>query len=295
MANDQPEPNLDRFYANLHNYVQMVTKGYSNLLMLDAKGGLGKTHNVLAVLKEDLERGEWVHQKGFTTPIELYKTLWKARHAGTVLFLDDMSGVTNNTKAIDMLKAATDTEGEENRVEYRTSRDIDKPHSKDGTLPNTFTFRGTVILSFNDTPDNHHFDALKDRGTYYNLTFTHDERIELIKEVAKLDDFSRLTVPEQQEMAEWVETTTDPSYTVTLRTFEEICQMKAFADACDESWEKMALEVFDIDYEKYLILDMRKNSKMSIEKQVAAWCEETGYSESHYYDLWDSIRSSRMG
>lgn len=293
MANDQPEPKLDRFYGNLRNYVRMVTQGYSNLLMLDAKGGLGKTHNVLATLREERERDEWVHQKGFTTPIELYKTLWRARGRNTVLFLDDMSGVTSNTKAIDMLKAATDTEGSENRVEYRTSRDIDKPHG-DGSLPNTFTFRGSVILSFNDTPDNHHFDALKDRGTYYNLTFTYDERIQLIKEVAKLEDFSSLSVSQQMEMADWVETTTDPSYTVTLRTFEEICQMKAFADDCDESWEKMALEVFDINYEKYLILDMRKNSELPIEQQVEAWCDETGYSESHYYDLWDSIRSERM-
>lgn len=303
MAN-RTDADLDRFYGNLHNYVRMVTNGYSNLLMLDAKGGLGKTYNVKKVLKEEKERDEWVHQKGFTTPIELYKTLWKARRAGTVLFLDDMSGVTNNQKAIDMLKAATDTEGNENWVEYRTSRDIDHPFMEGEVLPNTFCFNGSIIMSFNDTPDNEHFNALRDRGIDYHLHFTYPERIDLIKEVAKLPHFSDLSLSVQKETADWVETVTNASFDVTIRTFEEVCKMRSFAqdannaegvgpDGSSVSWEKMALEVFDMDYEKYLIIDMRRNSDMPVEQQVEAFKQETGKSQSYYYDLLNEIKHQR--
>jgi hypothetical protein len=281
---------LDRFYGPFREYVRMVTGGYSNMLMLDAKGGLGKSHNVKDVLSEECESDEWTHLKGFTTPIELYKSLYMARRDGHVIFLDDMSGVTGNTKAVDMLKSATDTEGSENYVEYRTSRDIEHPKKPGRTLPNTFTFRGRVILSFNETPDNRHFNALKDRGTYYNLEFSYDERIELIQEIAKIPSFSGLSVREQQETAKWIEQVTDVSMEVSIRTFEEVCEMRRFGKDRDADWERMALEVFDIDHEKYLIIRMRKNSDMPVEDQVKYFEEKTGHGSSYYYDLWDEIR-----
>jgi hypothetical protein len=286
-------PDLDAYYGNLHNYVRMVCDGYSNLLMLDAKGGLGKTHNVRTVLAEERESSGYVHQKGFTTPIELFKTLWKARHDETVLFLDDMSGVTGNQKAIDMLKSATDTEGDENWVEYRTSQDIEHPTVPNATLPNTFCFNGTVIMSFNETPDNRHFKALRDRGTYYQLSFTYDERLDLIREIAKLDDFSGLPVWQQQQTAEWIAEITNPAFEVTIRTFEEVCQMRRFGQDNDENWEKMALEVFDIDYPKYVIIELRKNADMSVEEQVDVFNDKTGYSQSTYYDMLSEIRDER--
>lgn len=285
---------LDRFYGNLRNYVKMVANDYSNLLMLDAKGGLGKSHNVRKTLSKEMEDDDqWVHQKGFTTPLELYKTLWKARQENVVLFLDDMSGVTNNTKAIDMLKAATDTQGDENVVEYRTSRDIDHPFIDGMTLPNKFTFRGSVILSFNDTPDNRHFDALKDRSTYYKMSFNYQERLDLIEAMAEKESISDLSIPKQREMADWIRTVTDSSFDVTIRTFEEVCKMRQFGEDTDADWEKMSLEIFNIDYEKYRIIEMREDGEMSVEEQIETWCDEFDKSQGTYYNTLDEIRDER--
>lgn len=288
------KPNLDQYYGNLKNYVRMVTGGYTNLLMLDAKGGLGKTHNVLKTLSEEYESDDrYVHQKGFTTPLELYKILWMARQGDCTLFLDDMSGVTGNTKAIDMLKAATDTQGAENVVEYRTSRDIDHPYMDDETLPNSFTFRGSIIMSFNDTPDNRHFDALMDRGTYYNFHLSYQERLDVIREIAKIEDFSALSVEQQHETVDWITTVTDPSFDVTIRTFEEICKMREFGQDTNANWQEMALEIFNVDYREYRIIEMREAMNMSVEGQVETWCNEFDLSKSTYYDTWDQIRDKR--
>lgn len=291
---------LDDYYGNLRNYVRMVTQDYSNLLMLDAAGGLGKTHNVLDVLETELEADQFVHQKGFTTPIELYKTLYKARENDMVLFLDDVSGITSNTKAIDMLKSATDTEGVENWVEYRTSKAIDHPTVPGGELSNTFCFRGNIIMSFNETPSNHHFNALKDRGTFYQLQFSYDERVEIIKQIAEKPTFSELSVSEQRATARWLETATNPSYEVSIRTFEEVCNMRAFSQQssgassqASPDWEKMALDVFNMDYEKHLIIKMREAGEMPVADQVSEFCEETGKSESYYYDLLSELKSER--
>lgn len=294
---DDPESNpadLDRFYGSLENYVKMVAKGHSNLLMLDAKGGLGKTYNTRRVLSNEMRDNKWRHLKGFTTPVELYRTLWESRADGAVLFLDDMSGITSNTKAIDMLKSATDTNGPENWVEYRSSQGIDHPSIEDAELPQTFNFGGRIIMSFNDTPDNPHFDALKDRGHFYQLSFSYRERLSLIREVAKLSHFSPLSVEEQQECAEWIASVTNEAMSVTIRTFEHVCDMRHFGQQEDENWERMALEVFNIDYAKYLIIRLREESDMSVEKQVEYFKEKTGKSQGTYYDLLSEIKNERM-
>lgn len=287
-------PDLDRFYGPLRNYVKMVTGGYHRLFMLDAQGGLGKTYNVKEVLQNHKHINDWTHNKGFTTPVELYKTLWKAQDSGHVLFLDDMSGIRNKQKAIDMLKAATESDGEENWIEYRTSQDIEHPENPDETLPNTFCFRGSIIMSFNDTPDTPDFEALKDRAVFYQFDLEYEERLDLVREAAKLEQFSNLTVSEQQEVAEWIATVTNPAIDVSLRTFEEVCSMRHFGQMESQDWEQMAFEVFDLDYEKHLIIRMREESDMSIEKQINYFTQETGRSESYYYKLLNEIKSERM-
>jgi hypothetical protein len=294
---DDPQehpPDLDRFYGTLRNFVKMVVKDYRKLFMLDASGGLGKTHNVRAVLGDHLRSSEWTHIKGFTTPLELYKTLYMAQSDGHVLFLDDMSGIRNRQKAIDMLKAATDSEGAENWVEYSTSQEIDHPEHPTQTLPSTFCFRGNIIMSFNDTPDNEDFNALKDRATYYEFDLTYPERIELIREAAKLDHFSELTVSEQQEVAEWVADVTNPAIEVSLRTFEEVCDIRHYGQREGVNWQEMAYDVFDLDYERHLIIRLRQDSDLPVGKQIDYFKDKTDRGRTYYYELLEDIKDDWM-
>jgi len=289
------QQNLDRFYGPLEKYTKMVTGGYTKLLMLDAKGGLGKTHNVKQVCRQELRdpEAQFYHVQGFTTPLELYKTLWKAQREGTVLFLDDVSGITKKTKAVDMLKAATDTEGQENWVSYQTSRDIEHPYRPHKTINTEFCFRGSIIMSFNETPDNRHFEALKDRGTYYQLSFSYSERLELIREIAKSDDFSPLTVEQQIDTAEWIADVTDRSMEVSIRTFDEVCQMRHFGEQESVDWTDMALEIFNINPAKHMILQMREAADMPVSEQIERFTEETGYGQTKYYDLLSELRNEQ--
>lgn len=290
---EQP-PDLSDYYGSLRKFTRMVTGGYHDLFILDAPGGLGKTYNVREVLSDQLEPEQWTHERGFTTPLELYKTLYMAQEGDHVLFLDDMSGLKNKQKAIDMLKAATETQGVENWVSYNTSKDIDHPTLPNETLPSQFCFRGGIIISFNETPDNADFNALKDRGVYYNFDLTYDERISLIRDVAKLSHFhDGLTVTEQQEVAEWVNSVTNSSMEVSLRTFEEVCDMRHFGQLEDEKWREMAFDVFDLNYEKHLIIQLRKESELDIGAQIEYFESQTGKSRTYYYKLLNEIKEER--
>jgi hypothetical protein len=291
---DENPPDLDEYYGTLVGFVEMITGGYDDLFMLDAPGGLGKTYNVKRVLRRELSTSQWTHERGFTTPLELYKTLWKAQEHDNVLFLDDMSGLKSSQKARDMLKAATETDGVENWVSYKTSQDIEHPYSSTRTLPQRFCFRGSIIISFNETPDNADFNALRDRGIDYRFDLDYDERLGLIREAAKLPNFHNgLDVSEQQQVAEWIATVTDASMDVTLRTLEKVCNMRHFGQMEDQSWEKMAFDVFGADYEQYLIIRLREDTDLPIEEQIELFKEETGKSRSHYYTLLNQIKDER--
>lgn len=291
-AEEEP-PDLSPFYETLRWRVEQIARGYSDLLILDAKGGLGKTHNVLDVLQDEKRAEGYSHAKGFTTPVELYRTLWKARHGGHVLFLDDVSGITRNNKSVEMLKAATDTYSDENWVEYRSSRDIPHPIDPERSLPQKFQFRGALIMSFNDTPSNPHFNALKDRSHFLQMRFDRDERLALIQEVAKVPELSELTVEEQQECAAWIAEVTNAAMNVSIRTLVKVCQTRHFGQQEGRNWMSMSLETFNMNYRKYLIIQLRE-SGLPVEEQVEIFKEKTGLSQRTYYDDLSEIKSARM-
>jgi hypothetical protein len=288
-------PDFNRFYGPLRNYVKMVARGYHRLFMLDARGGLGKTYNVKDVLSKELPQDKFTHCRGFTTPLELYKTLYLARRGGHILFLDDMSGIRSAKKALDMLKAATESDGAENWVQYRSSQDIEHPDDPFRALPQEFCFNGRIIMSFNETPDTPDFEALKDRGVYYRFNLDYEERINLIKEAAKVSGFSELPITEQMEVAEWIADVTNPAVEVSLRTFEEVCSIRHFGQEEGQDWERMAFEVFNLDEERYLITRLRTDSDLSISEQIDVFKEQTGKSQGYYYDLWAEIKDERKG
>jgi len=212
-----------------------------------------------------------------------------------ILFLDDMSGIRSAKKTLDMLKAATESDGAENWVQYRSSQDIEHPDDPFKSLPQEFCFNGRIIMSFNETPDTPDFEALKDRGVYYRFNLDYEERIALIREAAKVPHFSELSLEEQMEVSAWIEDVTNPAVEVSLRTFEEVCSIRHFGQEEGQDWERMAFEVFNLDEERYLITRLRTDSDLSISEQIDVFKEQTGKSQGYYYDLWAEIKDERKG
>jgi hypothetical protein len=287
---DYGEPELDWAYGTLERLVRMVANGYEDFLMLDAKGGLGKSHNIKRVLREELDESDWDYQCGYTTPLELYKTLYRGR--SNVIFLDDMSGITRNDKCVNMMKAATDTEGESNQVHWRSSR---PPKDDFGNeLDKMFTFDGEIIMSFNETPDNRHFNALKTRGQIYELSFTYDERVRLMREVAK-DDSLPLNYEARVDTVDWIEAVTDASMEPSIRTLEKVLNNRAYSEEVDssEDWQESALELLNLDYEKGLLLILRNDDTYkTVEEERDKWMELTGKSQGTYYNRRGELKES---
>jgi hypothetical protein len=69
--------------------------------------------------------------------------------------------------------------------------------------------------------------------------------------------------------------------------------MRHYGQTEGEDWEQMALEVFDLDYERYLIVDLMETDA-PVMQQIEQFKKETGRSQGHYYNLKADIKNQRL-
>lgn len=279
------EPDLDWAYESLENLVRMVTRDYEDLVILSAKGGIGKTYNVKKYLREELgDRGdEWMYKTGYSTPLSFYKLLYRGRDK--VLFLDDMSGVSKNDKCMSMLKSATETEGDRNYVSWESTKDIEDKYGN--PMPKSFCFEGKIILAVNKIPNDPHFDALKTRGQHYNISFSREERLRIVREVTKNNSLA-LDYETRKDTVDWLENVTGGSERINIRTLIKVLNIREADEKENDinNWRKTALETLNVNYEEAVLV--RLFNKRNFDKEmnrVERFREITGRSQGHYYNL----------
>lgn len=238
------EPDIDHYYENLRKYVRMVSRGFSNALLLNSPPGIGKTYQINRTLDEETGSDGYIEHGGYCTPVKLFEKLWEAS-GGKVLFLDDIEGLISNDKALALLKQATWSDDDERVVSWSSSTS-----AIDDEIPEEFDFQGSVVMCFNEVPDDPIFDSLRSRCLYYELDFTYDEKIDVVREVAK-KPYKNVAYETRMEIAEWIERNTAPGMDgVSLRSLFHCMDMAAFDP---DEWESMASELFDADEDVRLV------------------------------------------
>lgn len=294
-------PNVEPYYEKLEMNVDMLLQGIGNLVVIEASGGLGKSYNIKRILAHNLPNKQWTVKSGKTTPLALYQTLYMCQDRGHVLFLDDISGLGNDT-AMELLKAATDTE-DLRKVSYSSSRQPDHPVEEDEKLPFDFIFRGKVIICSNDLPDDtdSHFEALLSRAsTHYKMDkdFDYETVCEVIREVAKIpqlvsdDNGNCLTVPEQQECAEWIIDISSEETGINLRTLEHVCNKRMYGKVHDKQWTKMAIDDLGMSTEQYIVYRLKQaatDDEITAKEAEQYFIEETSMTERTFYNYWQQV------
>lgn len=263
-------PDLTDHYWKLHNYTQMVTSGETNALLLEAGPGIGKSYQIRETLNREVGPDGWVKLSGHCTPVELFHQLFEASD-GKVLFLDDIEGLIDNKSALALLKQATWTEGDERYVEWRSTSDVIE-------VPEKFRFKGRIIMCFNEVPSDPIYDSLEDRCLTYRINFTYEERISLLREVAKAD-YKALTFVERMEIVDWIAENSTPADGVNLRLMFHIFDMRDFNP---ERWEELAVEQLDADEEAMLIRRLVEEHD-TIKAASDAYESETGKSARTFF------------
>ncbi len=195
-SDETDEEAMDRIAYRFQVLEQMTNaciRGDIRGLIVSGPPGVGKSFGVqeqlendsiLDTLAQNKIRYEFV--KGASTALGLYAKLFEFSDPKNVLVFDDCDTIFFDDQALNILKAALDTSRDR-----RISWNSDSKMLKREGIPNSFTFKGTVIfitnLKFNNVRSKKlqdHLEALESRCHFLDLTIdTQRDKILRIKQV----------------------------------------------------------------------------------------------------------------
>ena len=186
---------INERFQFVEKMVSMVAKKTIASAIITGQGGLGKTHTVLATLKDEgmadttdlgqFEIGARINApkafrlvKGFSTAKGLYRTLFEGN--GQVLVFDDCDSVLKDPVALNLLKGALDSYGDR---WINWNADI-----RDEDLPRSFKFTGSIVFISN--MDLERIDqAVRSRAMCVDLSMTQEQKVERMTVIANSADF----------------------------------------------------------------------------------------------------------
>jgi hypothetical protein len=204
-------------FKKIVEYTKLLIKGKSSkkLLIIAGDPGLGKSVEVKKELNDKIGAGNWVKFSGAISAFSLYQELYK--NNGKIMLLDDIDDIYKNKTAVNLLKAATES-NDERVIDWNTralkgedesdemvdddnfedeedgmdddngenKKGKEKKKKKAGDVPRKFLYTGRIIsltnLYYKDLPG-----SLLSRALKVEVDFTPEQALDRIK--SKLKEF----------------------------------------------------------------------------------------------------------
>jgi hypothetical protein len=217
---------LEKLYYTPIRYIEMIANKKERGLLLFGESSLGKSYRVKEVLKR-LGVKNYFFVSGHITPMKFYEKLYRAKD--DLVIFDDVN-ILDNLIILNMIKASLN-ENSGNVVEYHTTKKMD--------IPNSFVFNGQVIMLLNDIPKrNEHLKAIESRVLKYHLSFTREEILKIIFEIAHKKDIEGTTLQDRLEVAKWIrDNTNKATQNLNIRLY---LQTINFFRYDRENWKSLA-------------------------------------------------------
>lgn len=243
-------------------------------LILLGKAGIGKTYITINTLRAFglKEKKHFIILTGYSTPLALYKFLYKYRK-NKIIVLDDVSRIFRNKVARDILLSALWSNSPDGKrvIYYKSS-------SSHLDVPDNFTFNSKIICCLNEIPND--LDAIKSRCFYYQFKITHEEMILLMREVAKIKG-----IP--QKIVDFIEKHTDATANVDLRLLIKVYDLY---QTDRKNWQDLALNIIEFDEDKIAVIKALKKAK-TIREAVKLFMEWTGKSRATFFRIKQKLVS----
>ena len=198
-------------------------------MIVTGEGGLGKTHTVRKMLRENrrVEDSDYKMISGFATPKALYRLMYE--NLDKTLVFDDCDSVFKDPDSANLLKAALDDK-KVRRVSWLSER-IDEE------LPNEFDFTGRVIFISNIPMDNFP-STIKSRSMMIDLTMTMADKIERMRKIVFEDDFlPDFDLEVKCEALDFLIEKADDAKDLNLRTLGKVAKIR---NGATRNWKNMA-------------------------------------------------------
>lgn len=229
-----------------------ATTGAVRSLIVSGAGGVGKTHSIERILEyareQDGTKSEVVH--GVITPVNLYKLLYRNRHANNVVVLDDADSIFEEDTALSILKAALDS-NPKRKISWLAQGKSLMGKTGEGDTPTDFIYEGTMIfitnLDFQKFVDANkgrhvpHMQALMTRAIYLDLKL-HTVKdltawIRFIVNKAHILEADGLSKAQQQEILDYIQENQNNLRNLSIRT---ALKLASFVKMVGTDWKEMA-------------------------------------------------------
>lgn len=232
-------------YKDLDSLVKLVAEGKIYSLLITGLPGTGKTYTTTKILNEYGSEGSfYIHNKGVTTPLGLYRTLYE--NNGKVIVFDDSDKVLLDTDSISILKAALDNKKERkitwtSRLTFNPdgmSEEEIESYVKDGDLPNRFVFNGSVIFITNlyqDKVDR----AVRSRSYHIDITLKRQDIIARIRQIME-NIQPNISMEIKNDVLDFMDKNQEAMKSnLDLRSFDKAV---TFAASGDPNWKRLVLK-----------------------------------------------------
>lgn len=239
---------ITKRFGAIDSCVHSVAAGDIKSMILSGSPGVGKTHEVNAVLKEldDKAECDFVFMSGRIKATGLYKLLYDNRFANSVLVLDDMDSIFAFEDSLNILKKACDLKPVRKISWLSETKFVSDEDGAD--IPRSFDYEGSVIFITNidfdnlmrkDTKLSPHLDALISRSLYINLGINTTR--EILLRVKQVMEYGMLTdkgfsEEEQNAMYDYMVANADNLRELSLRMLEKI---SIIYRANPDNWQEM--------------------------------------------------------
>jgi ABC-type dipeptide/oligopeptide/nickel transport system ATPase component len=237
---------IRKTFTVLEKIAQGVANGHIRSAIVSGATGCGKSYTLESVLKNAERDGRINYNcvRGTISAITLYQELWNARKATDVLVLDDTDSIYGDLDALNLLKAALDT-NPVRRVHYNKESRI----LAELGIDKSFDFLGRVVFITNTdltravektSKMSPHYAALLSRSIYCDLGIhTKREVLVRIAQVIYSERFltdNNITRAEAEAMMSWLAPNINRVRVLSIRTVLQLADLVKV----DSDWQSLA-------------------------------------------------------
>jgi len=257
-------------YSELAFFVNMFKNGNSDLLIIESRGGLGKSRFIESVMSEE----SYLRILSHITPMQFFILGYKFRNLPIII--DDVDALLNNDENISLLKMFCETI-ETKEIAWLTTHNLLNQQN----IPQRYETKSKVCILTNDFKElTKKVSALKDRGWHIEFNPTNEEILGKIKEIVS-GVCREINYEEKMEVFNLIK-----KYSkfcdFNLRTFVKGFNLYKECKDKEINWKTILLNDLKIN-PKFILLNNLLESHNIDSKRIEEW-EKQGFSKRSYYD-----------
>lgn len=261
---------LDKTFFIPKNYVKMIARGNADALIIQSRTGFGKSHLVLSTLKS--EQKDFCYFNNFTSPLELFHTLFSHKD-NEILVFDDVYNLLNNPTSISLLKSALFSVTGTRVINWLSTSPLLR-------CPKSFIFNSRIIILVNDMGvKNDDLQAVLNRTLYCKIELSWKELIKMLYAIAQ-QDYKGISKEERMIIADFIrDNTSEATLNLSLRTLYTCYKLYEYDKTI---WKEIVGSLFEEDERVKILINIQKKYS-SVNEQIKEWIEITGLGRASYF------------